>query len=134
MNRRNSLILELVFIAVVSSIAAAQTNADVERLMEEALKTSPIEQNLRHLTDEIGGRVPGTPAMDKAVAWGVAAFKAAGADSVHTEEFKMPASWAEGEHRGSRFGHWNVARSQSGGGGLRWSSSCARFRLPGLRR
>jgi carboxypeptidase Q len=96
MNRRNSLILELVFIAVVSSIAAAQTNADVERLMEEALKTSPIEQNLRHLTDEIGGRVPGTPAMDKAVAWGVAAFKAAGADSVHTEEFKMPASWAEG--------------------------------------
>src|SRR5579864_3282251 len=97
MNRRNSLIPELVFIAVVSSIALAQTNADVERLMEEALKTSPIEQNLRHLTDEIGGRVPGTPAMDKAVAWGVAAFKAAGADSVHTEEFKLPASWAEGE-------------------------------------
>jgi Zn-dependent M28 family amino/carboxypeptidase len=64
--------------------------------MSEALKASPIEQNLRHLTDEVGGRVPGTPAMDKAIAWGVAAFQAAGADSVHTEEFQLPYSWSEG--------------------------------------
>lgn len=34
--------------------------------------------------------------MDRAVSWGVAAFKAAGADSVHTEEFKLPNSWTEG--------------------------------------
>jgi len=79
-----------------SAVLLAQSNADADRLIEEAMKTSPIEQNLRHLTDEIGGRVPGTPAMDRAVAWGVAAFKDAGADSVHTESFKMPVSWAEG--------------------------------------
>jgi hypothetical protein len=48
------------------------------------------------LTDEIGGRVPGTQAFEKAQAWGVAAFKAAGADSVHTEEFTIAQSWAEG--------------------------------------
>ncbi len=64
--------------------------------MQEALKPSNLQENLRVLTDEIGGRVPGTPAMQKAVQWGVDAFKAAGADSVHTEEFTMPASWAEG--------------------------------------
>src|SRR5262249_37221642 len=46
--------------------------------------------------DEIGGRVPGTPAMDRAVAWGVDAFKTAGADNVSTEEFSIPASWEEG--------------------------------------
>ncbi len=55
-----------------------------------------MEKNLRVLTDEIGGRVPGTPAMERAVQWGVEAFKAAGADSVHTEEVRMAASWQEG--------------------------------------
>src|SRR5215470_20206983 len=77
-------------------LACAQSKSDADRLIEEALKPSAIQQNLRHLTDEIGGRVPGTPAMDPAVAWGVAAFKEAGADSVHTEDFQMPVSWAEG--------------------------------------
>jgi hypothetical protein len=33
------------------------------------------------------------------VDWGVAAFKAAGADSVHTEDFKIRSSWAEGATR-----------------------------------
>jgi hypothetical protein len=81
---------------LVPWVALAQSS-DADRLIESALKPSPIEQNLRHLTDEIGGRVPGTPAMDRAVSWGVAAFKAAGADSVHTEEFRLQASWAEGD-------------------------------------
>ncbi len=65
--------------------------------MQQALNPStPLQENLRVLTDEIGGRVPGTPAMQKAIQWGVDAFKAAGADSVHTEEFTIPTSWAEG--------------------------------------
>ena len=81
----------------ISTFVAGQSNSDADRIIQEALKPSPIQQNLRHLTDEIGGRVPGTPAMDRAVAWGVASFKEAGADNVHTEEFKMPHSWAEGE-------------------------------------
>jgi Zn-dependent M28 family amino/carboxypeptidase len=34
--------------------------------------------------------------MQKAVDWGMEAFKAAGADSVHTENFTIPTSWAEG--------------------------------------
>ncbi len=67
--------------------------------MAEALKPSPIQANLERLTDEIGGRVPGTPAMQKAIDWGVEAFKAARADSVHTEEFTIPTSWAEGATR-----------------------------------
>ncbi len=64
--------------------------------MAEAQKPSTLETNLQQLTDKIGGRVPGTPAMQKAVEWGVAAFQAAGADSVHTEKFSLQASWAEG--------------------------------------
>jgi len=72
----------------------AQSN---DAVMQEALKPStPLQENLRVLADEIGGRVPGTPAMQKAIQWGVEAFKAAGADSVHTEEFTIAQSWAEG--------------------------------------
>src|ERR1700757_349975 len=86
----------LVCLLAVSALGFGQGSSESNRLIEEALKPSPIQQNLRHLTDEIGGRVPGTPAMERAVAWGSAAFKEAGADSVHTEDFKMPHSWAEG--------------------------------------
>ena len=78
------------------SMTVFAADRDTDRLIQEALKPSPLEANLYHLTDEVGGRVPGTPAMQRAVEWGVTAFKAAGADSVHTEEFTMPFSWAEG--------------------------------------
>lgn len=79
------------------SLAAHAADTDADRLIAEALKPSPVEANLRRLTDEIGGRVPGTPAFERAVEWGMDAFKEAGADSVHTEEFTIPHSWAEGE-------------------------------------
>src|SRR5262244_3497797 len=59
---------------------------------------SPMEENLRRLTDEIGGRVTGSPVMAKAVEWGVAAFRAAGID-VHTEKYMLPVTWSEGESR-----------------------------------
>jgi carboxypeptidase Q len=78
------------------SVAAFAADNDTDKLIQEALKPSPLEVNLRRLTDEIGGRVPGTPAMQRAVDWGVAAFKDAGADSVHSEEFTIAHSWAEG--------------------------------------
>src|SRR5450755_3729323 len=68
------------------------TEKDAERLIAEALKPSPLETNLRRLTDEIGGRIPGTAAFQRAVDWGVGAFKEAGADSVHTEEFTIQHS------------------------------------------
>jgi carboxypeptidase Q len=77
-------------------LAVASAQNPVDQVIAEALKPSPLETNLRKLTDEIGGRVPGTLAMRQAVDWGVAAFKAAGADSVRTENFTIPAAWAEG--------------------------------------
>jgi carboxypeptidase Q len=80
----------------VFSCAASPSDSDAARIIAESLKPSPLEANLRRLTDEIGGRVPGTRAMDRAVKWGVEAFKAAGADSVHTEDFPLPFSWSEG--------------------------------------
>lgn len=57
-----------------------------------------MEENLRRLTDEIGGRVSGSPQMAKAVAWAVSAFRAGGVE-VHTEKYTLPVTWSEGDTR-----------------------------------
>ncbi|HEX4602387.1 MAG TPA: hypothetical protein VH724_00190, partial [Candidatus Angelobacter sp.] len=67
-----------------------------EKLIAESQQSPTLEKNLRVLTDEIGGRVPGTPAMARAEQWGVDAFKAAGGEDVHTEPAQLAASWTEG--------------------------------------
>jgi carboxypeptidase Q len=69
---------------------------DSALIIQTALQPSPLEANLRRLTDEIGGRVPGTAGMQHAVQWGVQALTAAGADNVHSEGFTIPYSWSEG--------------------------------------
>ena len=69
------------------------------KVIANALGPSPLEENLRRLADEVGGRVTGSPAMARAVAWGVAAFRQAGVDSVHTEKYTIPLSWSEGATR-----------------------------------
>jgi len=65
-------------------------------MVKHALGPSPLEENLRYLTDAIGGRVTGTPAADRAVSWAVEAFRHAGVDEVHTEPFMIPVGWSEG--------------------------------------
>lgn len=90
----------LFFVCIVhlSSLASnpPADNNDVNKIVQTALEPSPLQENLRRLTDEIGGRVPGTPAIEHAVQWGMQAFTAAGADSVHSEGFEIPNSWSEG--------------------------------------
>lgn len=83
--------------AAVAAGPPETDHAEVRRVIAEALKPSPLESNLEHLTDSIGGRVPGTPAMEQAVAWAQQAFRAAGGENVHAEPFQIPRSWAEGK-------------------------------------
>lgn len=91
---RNHRFGTLVLFLGLCTALLAQSNTPV---MQQALQpSSPLRDNLRKLTDDIGGRVPGTPAFAQAEQWAVAAFKAAGADSVHTEQFTIAQSWAEG--------------------------------------
>jgi len=68
-------------------------------MIQSALGGSPLEGNLRYLTDSIGGRVTGSPPADRAVAWAVEAFRRAHVDEVHTEKFTIPAGWSEGRTR-----------------------------------
>ena len=52
-----------------------------------------MEEDLRVLTDEIGGRVTGSAAYEAALRWGVEAFRRAGVDSVNLESYDAPARW-----------------------------------------
>jgi carboxypeptidase Q len=114
-------IVKTLFCACVFSFTclAATTPADTSeanQVILAALQPSPLETNLHRLTDEIGGRVPGTLGMQHAVAWGVQAFTAAGADSVHTEGFTIPNSWAEGATEMNATTAYQVDASKVGGG------------------
>lgn len=75
-----------------AGLAAAQDSPAVlmERLTGPSSRLGP---NLRVLTDEIGGRVTGSAGYEKALRWGVDAFKAAGVDSVKLESYPVPVKW-----------------------------------------
>ena len=52
------------FLSAISFSATPPSESDDRaRVIQAALQPSPIESNLRHLTDEIGGRVPGCPVL-----------------------------------------------------------------------
>jgi carboxypeptidase Q len=74
--------------------------AELAPVMEQkAMGASPLEENLRYLSDSIGGRVTGSPAADRAAGWAVQAFRLSGVDEVHTEKFTVPVGWSEGNTR-----------------------------------
>jgi carboxypeptidase Q len=81
--------------SVTEASACAQAAA---KILPIVMGSSPMEENLRRLTDEIGGRVTGTPEMAKAVEWAEAAFRGAGVE-VHTEKYMLPVAWSEGNTR-----------------------------------
>ncbi len=70
--------------------------AAAKHLPAQVNRSPSIEENLRVVCDELGGRLPGSPAMRRAVEWAVGAFRQAGVDDVHTETFSMPSAWREG--------------------------------------
>ena len=100
--------------SALAATPAADTNAE-NQVIQTALQPSTLESNLHHLTDEIGGRVPGTLAMQHAVEWGVEAFTAAGADAVHAEGFTIPNSWAEGATEMTATTSYQISATKVGG-------------------
>lgn len=74
--------------------------AEVAPQIVRRVRSSPqFERDLQVLTDEIGGRMTGSRANQRAVAWAVEAFRRAGVDQVHTEAFTVPVGWREGTTR-----------------------------------
>lgn len=84
--------------AACSATDASSCAQAAAKILPQVLGSSPMEENLRRLTDDIGGRVTGSPEMAKAVDWAVAAFHAEGVE-VHTEKYTLPVTWSEGNTR-----------------------------------
>jgi carboxypeptidase Q len=64
------------------------------RLAGALLGDTPMERDLRTLTDEIGGRPTGSPANLRAFDWALERFREAGIDA-KKEPFLMPGLWLE---------------------------------------
>src|ERR1700730_2742067 len=65
------------------------------RLIGEAVGTTFAWQRLSVLTDTIGNRLSGSPALDRAIQWAVTEMKRDGLDNVHTEKGMVP-KWVRG--------------------------------------
>jgi hypothetical protein len=81
----------LLALALLPGLAAAEDPATT--LVARSLGATPILEDLRVLTDEIGGRPTGSGALEQAVLWGVERFKAAGLENVHTEAYSAARTW-----------------------------------------
>jgi Zn-dependent M28 family amino/carboxypeptidase len=74
--------------------ARAAEGDDIARLMAAMLGDTPLAEDLRVLTDEIGGRPTGSHSNLRAVAWALKRFQDAGVDA-RREPYSMPALWLE---------------------------------------
>jgi hypothetical protein len=72
----------------------AAADDDVDKLVGAMLGDTPLISDLQYLTDQIGGRVTGSPSSKDAVTWALARFAQAGV-AARAEPFEMPSQWQE---------------------------------------
>lgn len=97
----------LLGLAVFAGQAYAQTAAQpravlervdmgsIEKIRDEGLNHSHIPEDTRYLTDVIGPRLTGSPAMKHADAWVVQKMREYGLENVHLEPWKFGRGWEE---------------------------------------
>ena len=81
---------------VVSQPAWLEPYRDpASRLIGEAVSSTFAWDRLSVLTDTIGNRLSGSPALDRAIQWAVVEMKKDGLENVHTERVMVP-KWVRG--------------------------------------
>jgi carboxypeptidase Q len=110
MRRRVIFFLALSFFATATTIGGAQTSwaasssgpawldpyrDPASRLIGEAVSSTFAWDRLSVLTDTIGNRLSGSPALDRAIQWAAAEMKKDGLENVHTERVMVP-KWVRG--------------------------------------
>src|SRR5689334_23377927 len=83
----------LLTVLAVAALLLQAGDDSQQRLTGAIFADTAILQDLHELCDGIGGRPTGSAACNRAIEWGAAKFKAAGADSVTTETFTLPKTW-----------------------------------------
>lgn len=72
-------------------------------IREHATKRTDAFERLRYLTDEIGHRLSGTPALERAVEWAKKEFEKDAQENVRTEKVMVP-HWKRGKETGKLTG------------------------------
>jgi hypothetical protein len=67
------------------------------RIMAEAAKGSQVLARLTYLCDEIGPRLTGSPALERASKWTAEEMKKVGLSNVHLEPWIAPEGWQRGK-------------------------------------
>lgn len=86
----------LLLLALVPSGSFAAGAEPASALMQRALGPTPLLEDLRQLTDTIGGRPTGSAALERSVDWALARFREGGLENVHTEAYAVPHTWLAG--------------------------------------
>lgn len=117
----------VVLVALIPAAAAAQVAQEavemdaVRRIREEGFEHSQIETLARHLTEVIGPRLTGSPAMKRANEWTAETFRGWGLENVVVEAWgEFGRGWQADEYRGVIM---NPYPQQLQGQPLAWSGS-----------
>jgi hypothetical protein len=82
------------FVALSTLAATPSPTRKTPAIVSEVLSDrSRMEEDLRILCDEIGGRPTGSMAYGAALEWGLEAFRRANVDNVTLESYDAPAKW-----------------------------------------
>lgn len=94
---KNSIIKILpLFLGGILFAQSQQDSVQFKNISDEMLVNGTAYENLHQLTKNIGHRLSGSVAYEKAVDWAVLKLKEAGADKVWTEEVMVPI-WERGK-------------------------------------
>jgi carboxypeptidase Q len=87
----------LLFLTTATPLAAqsAVDTTGVGRLLDQAMNRSEVMQNLQYLSDVIGPRLSGSPAMRRANEWTASRFKAYGVPA-RLEAYEFGITWERG--------------------------------------
>jgi len=72
------------------------TKPALTRIAGEGLFDSRVFAYLTELSDDVGGRVTGSPAGQKAIDWGLTKMKTIGLENVHAEKWSLWKGWTRG--------------------------------------
>ena len=89
---------KIIFLLLLPLLSKSQQDDAVfiKKISNEILQNGQAYQQLKYLTKNIGGRLAGSPAYNKAAQWGLETFKKVGADNAFLQECLVP-HWVRGK-------------------------------------
>jgi hypothetical protein len=92
--RRSTFVLLLGAASALHAQTAEESNAVINRIIDEGFNRSEVAATAAYLTDRIGGRLTNSPAMRAAEEWTQRRFREWGLENVRAEGFDFGRGWS----------------------------------------